>query len=151
MNTNAIKAQIQELVGRDDIISAQRETIAMLGCVREQLTREIETLKRERGMLVDALKQAVDCIEDVGAPEWEGVCDEMRAAISATDPQSTQWINEKKGETLELAMNICANEKVSDESAANNSGDAAYNAAICHCLASLSLALTKLRAQPLKE
>jgi hypothetical protein len=71
-----------------------------------KLEDELESLKRERAMLVDALKSLTEEFA-TGAGGARNFSMQMRKeiitrALSATEPQATQWLREKKAESLEL-------------------------------------------------
>jgi len=72
---------------------------------------ELESLKRERAMLVGQLKQSAACLHDVasgkGGWAWEEVYGEIMDVLSATEPQATQWLEEHDAEALEEAAKIC--------------------------------------------
>jgi len=54
-----------------------------------ELEAELESLKRERAMLVDAGLEIAN--EDVRFRDW----DKFRTILSATEPQAAQWLNDK--------------------------------------------------------
>ena len=72
----------------------------------DSLREKNESLKRERAMLVEALKSIDSCLtceNDI----TEAVYNKYAIALSATEQQSSAWLNEKRAEVLMRAAELC--------------------------------------------
>jgi len=61
----------------------------------DRLHSELEALKRERAMLVEALKRADECLVAEHYRQDGVTLTQIRDALSATEPQATQWLESK--------------------------------------------------------
>ena len=81
----------QLLIGNGVPKDKARMMAEMIESERDRLQSELESLKRERAMLVEAFLELLR-MSDREHDAW----DNAYAAISATSEQSAQWLEEKK-------------------------------------------------------
>ena len=70
----------------------------------------IEALNRERAMLVEALTASDELLRSLpNSGNFYGlaVMENNATVLSATEPQATQWLEDKKGEWLEQLAKYC--------------------------------------------
>ena len=72
--------------------------------INQKLRAELESLKRERAMLVDALNDC-DNAESFGQVNMIVI-----NALSATEPQATQWLNDKLSAAKQAGRDEVLNE-----------------------------------------
>jgi chromosome segregation ATPase len=93
----ALKRELKETQDRCVDWATSKGTILAM---YDNLRLEHEALRRERAMLVDTVKRNVAEFErdEVRA---EDALKNLNCALSATEPQATQWLEEKKAEAFE--------------------------------------------------
>ena len=123
-----------------------------------KLEAENEYLKRERAMLVDLRYELKGIAADVDAGnEFDAVCrrtlGRVIVTLSNSEPQATQWLEEKKAEVLEVfATKWLPNMKHRDQqsSASQTTHNMAVDDCIKHALSmanELRLAASKRKEQ----